>query len=94
MQLVAGRLELARAQPHAGQRPQHAAGDRPQPRALGLRPLGLGLVGQEVAAVEGGGARQRDLGARRVAGAQGVQPGLGGGGERVGVDQHAPETSS
>ena len=52
LEQLAGGVELARAHADAGQRAQHAARQRPQPGALGQRPLRVGLVGQEVAAVE------------------------------------------
>src|SRR5829696_1848337 len=62
-QELAGGVELTRADAHAGQRAQHPAGERAQARALGQRPLRVGLVGEEVPPVQRRGAAQRRFGA-------------------------------
>ncbi len=74
-----GELDLR----HAAQR---LARELAQAVALGERPLRVGLLGEEVAPVEAGGARQGGLGRLRLAPGEGAQPLADARLEVVGVD--------
>ncbi len=73
-----------------GQQAQALGGGSAQPVALGVGPLGVGLVGEEVPAVELERLRQLGLGIRGGAAACCVDPLLRRLLELVGVDLHPP----
>ena len=79
-------VEVARAARDGRERPQRVGGEPPQGVALDHRPVGVGLVGEEVAGIESEGALEALAGEHHAPGGEVVEPGADLILEVVGVD--------